>query len=57
LIDAFLSAPATSNARIVKRAHAQYFRYVPVSDLYVSADMNTPGEYAALTTAVRRNSN
>jgi molybdenum cofactor cytidylyltransferase len=48
LIDAFLAAPATSNAREVKRAHAASIEYVPVPDPFVSADVNTPQEYAAL---------
>jgi molybdenum cofactor cytidylyltransferase len=51
LIDAFLNAPATSNAREVKHAHAQYFEYVPVSDANLVADVNTPEEYAALLSA------
>jgi CTP:molybdopterin cytidylyltransferase MocA len=55
LIDAFLSAPPTSNAREVKRAHAQYFEYLPVPDLHLSADMNTPEEYAARSAAVQQN--
>ena len=48
LIDAFLAAPATSNAREVKRAHAHAIEYVSVPDLLVSVDVNTPEEYAAL---------
>lgn len=51
LIDAFLNAPLTSNAREVKRAHAQHFAYVPVPDLHAYADMNTPEEYAAIAAA------
>jgi molybdenum cofactor cytidylyltransferase len=54
LIDAFLSAPVTGNARDVKRAHAQRFEYAAVPDLYLSADMNTPNEYAAMS-AVAQN--
>lgn len=53
LIDAFLDAPLSSNAREVKRAHAQHFGYVVVSDLHVYADMNTPEEYAAIAAAPR----
>lgn len=49
LIDAFLNAPLTSNARDVKRAHAQKFEYVSVADLHLTADMNTPEEYAAIS--------
>jgi molybdenum cofactor cytidylyltransferase len=49
LIDAFLNAPATSNARDVKHVHAQFFEYVPVADALLAADANTPEEYAALS--------
>ena len=39
LIDAFLNAEPTSNAREVKNAYSQFFTYVPVPDLHLSADM------------------
>jgi CTP:molybdopterin cytidylyltransferase MocA len=52
LIDAFLGAPATGNAREVKRAHAASILYVPVPDPFVSADVNTPDEYAALAARI-----
>jgi len=48
LIDAFLAAPVTSNAREVKRAHGGMIEAVPVADSLVSVDVNTPWEYAAL---------
>jgi molybdenum cofactor cytidylyltransferase len=51
LIEAFLGAPVTSNARAVKRAHAQQIEYVPVTDSLVNVDVNTPEEYAALSAA------
>ena len=54
LIDAFLNAPVTSNARDVKRVHAEKFEYVPVADLHLSADMNTPAEYAAISALALR---
>jgi molybdenum cofactor cytidylyltransferase len=56
LIDAFLSAPLTSNAREVRRVHAQFFASVPVPDLYLSADMNTPEEYQAASARARETS-
>ena len=52
LIDAFLAAPVTSNAREVKRAHAEMIVPVPVPDSLVSVDVNTPEEYAALGATV-----
>jgi molybdenum cofactor cytidylyltransferase len=48
LIDAFLAAPPTSNARDIKRAHSARFISIPVSIPDLAAEMNTPDEYAAL---------
>ena len=50
MIDAFLSAPVTSNARQVKWANPQAFEYIPVPDSLLTIDVNTPEEYAALAT-------
>lgn len=50
LIEAFLRASPASNAREVKRAHAQYIEYVAVPDPFASANVNTPEEYEALST-------
>ena len=49
LIVAFLSAPATSNAREVKHTFAEFIVHVPVPDSLVSVDVNTPEQYAALS--------
>jgi molybdenum cofactor cytidylyltransferase len=48
LIDAFLAAPVTSNARAIKHAHTHLIESVPVPDSFVCVDVNTPEEYAAL---------
>lgn len=48
LIDAFLLAPSTSNARAVKRTCPQAIEYVSVPEALIRADVNTPEEYAAL---------
>jgi molybdenum cofactor cytidylyltransferase len=56
LIDAFLNAAATSNARAIKRSHAESIEYVAVSDSLLSIDVNTPEQYAALSTAHQRSS-
>lgn len=48
LIDAFLAAPVTSNARAVKHEHAQLIESIPVSDSLLAIDVNTPEQYAAL---------
>lgn len=53
LIDAFLAAPVTSNAREVRRAHTAALASVPVADPLASLDLNTPGQYAALAAQIR----
>jgi molybdenum cofactor cytidylyltransferase len=47
LIDAFLAAPATSNARAVLRKHPRRIEYVSVPDALEKAGLNTPEDYAA----------
>jgi molybdenum cofactor cytidylyltransferase len=47
LIDAFLAAPVSSNAREVKHAHASRFEYVAVPDPFLTVDLNTPEQYTA----------
>jgi CTP:molybdopterin cytidylyltransferase MocA len=49
LIDAFLAAPVTSNAREILHTHAEHIEYVPVPDSLARAGLNTPEEYAALS--------
>ena len=49
LIDAFLKAPVTGNAREVLHAHASCMVYVPVPESLAKAGLNTPQEYAAQT--------
>jgi molybdenum cofactor cytidylyltransferase len=48
LVDAFLAAPVTSNARNVKREHAQLIESIPVDDVLLTVDVNTPEQYARL---------
>jgi molybdenum cofactor cytidylyltransferase len=48
MIDAFLAAPVSSNARQVKRAHVGAFEYVSVPDPLLSTDVNTPEQYDSL---------
>jgi molybdenum cofactor cytidylyltransferase len=47
LIDAFLKAPITGNAREVLRAHAHRVVYVPVPESLAKAGLNTMEDYAA----------
>jgi len=48
MIEAFLRAPITSNAREVRRAHHQFIASVPVDDPFVTLNVDTPEDYAAL---------
>jgi molybdenum cofactor cytidylyltransferase len=53
LIDAFLAAPLTSNAREVLHAHAQRTEYFAVPDTLAKAGLNTPQDYTALAKTPR----
>ncbi len=48
MIEAFLKAPETSNARDVELAHQSEIEYVPVDDPLVALNVDTPEQYAAL---------
>lgn len=48
LIEAFLKAPASSNAQEVEHAHQDKIAYVPVDDPLVGANVDTPEQYGAL---------
>jgi len=48
LIEAFLAAPPTSDARTVRREHAQFLVSLPVTDVLLAVDVNTPEQYRAL---------
>jgi molybdenum cofactor cytidylyltransferase len=48
MIEVFLRAPATSNARDIERQHEEHTRYVEVDDPLVAADINTPEDYVQL---------
>jgi molybdenum cofactor cytidylyltransferase len=48
LIDAFLAAPVTSNARAVKHEYAHLIESIPVPDTLLTVDVNTPEQYSAL---------
>jgi molybdenum cofactor cytidylyltransferase len=48
MIEAFLRAPASSNARDVEHAHQEKIEYVAVGDPLVVVNVDTPEQYAAL---------
>lgn len=51
LIDAFLAAPASGNARDLQHTHAEKIESVVVPDSLLGVDLNTPDQYAALSGA------
>ncbi len=51
MLEAFLRAPETSNAREVEREHHGDIEYISVDDPLVSFNIDTPEQYAALTPA------
>jgi molybdenum cofactor cytidylyltransferase len=51
MLEAFLKAPETSNARDVEHAHQSEIEYVPVDDPLVALNVDTPEEYAALSSS------
>ncbi len=48
MLEAFLEAPETANAREVERQHQGDIEYLPVDDPLVAINVNTPGQYASL---------
>lgn len=48
MVEAFLRAPDSSNAREVEHANRDEIEYVPVDDPLVAVNINTPEQYAAL---------
>jgi molybdenum cofactor cytidylyltransferase len=49
MIEAFLRADASSNARDVEHQHQNRIEYVNVDDARVTINVNTPEDYSALT--------
>jgi molybdenum cofactor cytidylyltransferase len=48
IIEKFLRAPATANASEIEHANMQHISYLPVNDPLVTANVDTPEEYASL---------
>jgi molybdenum cofactor cytidylyltransferase len=48
MLEAFIEAPETSNARAVEHAHQTDIEYVLVDDPLVAVNVDTPEQYAAL---------
>ena len=48
MIEAFLKAPPTANARDVEHQNQEHIEYVPVSDPFITMNVDTPEQYTAL---------
>jgi molybdenum cofactor cytidylyltransferase len=48
LIEAFLRAPATATGREIEHQHQSHIQYLPVHDPFVTMNVDTPEDYAAL---------
>ena len=48
MMEAFLRAPVTSNARDVEHQYQQHIHYVPVDDPRLGMNVDTPEDYARL---------
>jgi molybdenum cofactor cytidylyltransferase len=49
MIEVFLKAPVTSTAREVEHRHQQKVEYISVADPFVTMNVDTPEDYAALS--------
>lgn len=56
MIEAFLKAPDSSNAREVQHANGAHIQYVPVDDPLVAVNVDTPEQYAALRANILQSS-
>jgi len=56
MMEAFLRAPDSSNAREVEHANTAAIEYLPVDDPLVAVNVDTPEEYAALSTSILQSS-
>jgi CTP:molybdopterin cytidylyltransferase MocA len=48
MIEAFLRAPVTANAREIEHGHQSHICYIPVTDPRVTTNFDTPQDYASL---------
>jgi len=51
LIEAFRLAPPTATAREIEHQHQQHIRYIPVDDPRLAINVDTPEDYARLSSA------
>jgi CTP:molybdopterin cytidylyltransferase MocA len=48
MIEAFLKAPATTNAREIEHGHPERIYYLPLEDPLILSNANTPEDYQSL---------
>jgi molybdenum cofactor cytidylyltransferase len=48
IIEAFLRAPITANAREIEHQHQVHIAYIPVDDPHTTLNVDTPEDYARL---------
>ena len=49
MIEAFLRAPDSSNARDIEHAHQAQIEYLPIDDPWITTNVDTPQQYEALS--------
>jgi molybdenum cofactor cytidylyltransferase len=49
MIEAFLKAPSTATARSIQLQHREHIEYIPIDDAFVAMNVDTPLDYANLT--------
>jgi molybdenum cofactor cytidylyltransferase len=49
MIEAFLKAPSTDNARDVQHQNQEHIEYIPINDAFVAMNVDTPLDYANLS--------
>jgi len=49
MIEAFLKAPSTDNARGVQHQNQEHIEYIPINDAFVAMNVDTPLDYANLS--------
>ncbi len=52
MIEAFLKAPDSANARDIEHTHQAHIEYVPLEDPLVTVNVDTPDQYAAIASGV-----
>lgn len=52
MMEVFLKAPDTANAREIEHQHQPHIAYIAVDDPLIAQNINTPQDYAALSSSV-----